>query len=211
MVIEDGSTSGAAMWIGRPKLILASSSPRRRILLERVEALAEVRPPDSAEVVAGGSNPAERAVRLSRTKAESVAKDFSKGIVLGADTLVVLDGDALGKPASASEAKGMLRRLGGRTHRVVTGITLIDAETGRALSALAETRVTFRSISEAEIEAYVGTGEPLDKAGAYGAQGYGGMFVESVDGCFYNVVGLPLALLVRTLDALTSPAGSQGA
>ena len=122
--------------------------------------------------------------------------------------MVVLDGEPLGKPGSASEAKGMLRRLEGRTHQVVTGITLVDAGTGRAVSAHAETRVTFRSISEAEIEAYVSTGEPLDKAGAYGAQGYGGMFVESVDGCFYNVVGLPLALLVKTLDALISPAGS---
>ncbi len=197
-----GRDGGEGMWVGRPKLILASSSPRRCALLERVGALEEVRSPNSLEPEPGDANPVEHAIALSRAKAESVAENLRKGIVLGADTVVVLDGESLGKPVSAADAGSMLGRLSGRKHQVITGMTLVDAGTGQRVSVHAETRVTFRSISREEIDAYVRTGEPLDKAGAYGVQGYGGLFVESIDGCYYNVVGLPLALLVRTLDTL---------
>ncbi|MCK4548145.1 MAG: septum formation protein Maf [Candidatus Eisenbacteria sp.] len=200
--MEDPANTSVEMWIGRPKLILASSSPRRRVLLESVGALAEVRIPGIAESIEVTECPDELARRLSRAKAEPVADGLSRGIVLGADTLVVLDGELMGKPRSRDEARSMLTRLGGRTHQVVTGITLVDAETGRSVSAHATTDVTFRPISEAEINAYLETGEPFDKAGAYGAQGRAGLFISSVNGCFYNVVGLPLALLVATLDEL---------
>jgi septum formation protein len=188
------------MWAGRPRLVLASSSPRRRSLLEHVGAVSEVRTPGTAELVDGTRNPEVLACDLALGKARSVARTLGTGIVLGADTLVVLDGEFLGKPASAAEAQSMLSRLSGRTHRVVTGIALVDAESSRSARAHATTAVTFRPLSDAEIDAYVATGEPFDKAGAYGAQGYAGLFVRSIRGCFYNVVGLPLALLVTTLD-----------
>ncbi len=201
-MIDDCPGMGAALWAGRPKLVLASSSPRRRVLLEKIGALAEVCSPQSEESWDASQDPSECAEFLSRSKAESVAESREEGIVLGADTVVILDGRPMGKPASADEAGIMLRQLSGRTHEVVTGITMVDAGSGRSASARAATRVTFRVLSEAEIEAYVATGEPMDKAGAYGIQGCGGLFVERLDGCFHNVVGLPLALLVRTLDDL---------
>lgn len=190
------------LWAGRPKLVLASVSPRRRELLERLGALAEVRPPAAAEDPGEAGDPIGRAVDLSRRKAESVARSLSGGVVLGSDTVVVVDGELLGKPSSVEEARAMLRRLSGRAHEVVTGITLIAVASGRRVSRHARTRVRFRRISEAEIEAYLATGEPFDKAGGYAAQGSGGFFIESVDGCFYNVVGLPLAVLVEALDDL---------
>jgi len=198
----DSRTATSNLWAGRPKLVLASSSPRRRELLERLGALAEVKVPDVAEQAAVGGDARARAVRLSRLKAESVARRLDRGLVLGADTLVVMEGRVLGKPRSEEEARDMLRLLSARTHEVVTGITVIDAATGRSASRQAVSRVTFRPISDAEVEAYVATGEPMDKAGAYGAQGGAGFFIEAVDGCFYNVVGLPLALLAEVVDEL---------
>ena len=132
--------------------------------------------------------------RLAREKAADVASRARSGIVIGADTIVVLDGHVLGKPRDPREARSMLRRLSGQTHTVYTGVALIDARTGRSTVFHERTRVTFRKISAQEIAEYVRSGSPLDKAGAYGIQDdFGAVFVEKVSGCFYTVVGFPLS------------------
>lgn len=132
--------------------------------------------------------------RLALEKAREVASRVSRGSVVGADTIVVLEGSVLGKPRDPRQARIMLRRLSGRTHTVYTGIALVDAATGRSTSFYERTRVTFRNITTTEIREYVRTGSPLDKAGAYGIQDdFGAVFVEKVSGCFYNVVGFPLS------------------
>lgn len=146
--------------------------------------------------------PEQRVLELSSRKAEEVAARVAEGLVLGADTIVLLDGEILGKPADGTEAKRMLSRLSGRMHQVLTGLTLIDVATGTELSELERTKVKIRTLSAQEIEDYVRTGEPLDKAGAYGIQGQGAALVEGIEGCFYNVVGLPLAKLAKLLTKL---------
>jgi len=182
-----------------PLLILASNSPRRRELLDNVGIGYIPDPADVDESVLPGE-PAEKYVRrLALAKAETTAARHGSGLVLGADTVVVLDGDILGKPASAGEAAEMLGRLSGREHVVMTGVALVDAETGRSAVDVESTRVRMASLSRDEIEMYVATGEPMDKAGAYGIQGRASVFVEGITGCFFNVVGLPLARLDRML------------
>ena len=139
------------------------------------------------------------AVRLAREKALCVAAGCPRGIVIGADTLVVVDGRPLGKPRSPALAEQMLRSLSGRTHSVVTGVALVDAATGRVVSGLARSSVVFRPLDRNEIRAYVASGEPLDKAGAYAIQGRAGAFVRSVRGSRSNIVGLPMQLLERLM------------
>jgi len=178
-------------------LILASGSPRRRELLSRIVDEFAVVPSRAAEEERG--EPRARALTAAVAKAREVGSRC-EGIIIAADTLVVIDRKALGKPKTTGEAADMLRELSGREHRVVTGLCVLDAKAGRELSAVEETRVCFRALSDEEIEAYVRTGEPLDKAGAYAIQGRGALFVERICGDFYNVVGLPLhrlALLLR--------------
>ena len=147
--------------------------------------------------------------RLALRKARAVAGRRRSGLVLGADTIVVVDGDALGKPAGPAEAVAMLRRLRGRTHEVMTGVAVVDARTGGATAETVISRVTMRAYSEAEIARYVATDEPLDKAGAYAIQGVGGALVAGVEGSRSNVVGLPLtataALLRRFGTAVSAP------
>ena len=137
---------------------------------------------------------------LSRCKAEEIALQRPGALVLGADTVVVLDGEVLGKPKGPEEAKTMLSRLSGRTHTVWTGVTLIRGDA--RVSHAERTEVRFRALTGAEIAAYVATGEPLDKAGAYGAQGLGSLFVEHLDGDFFNVMGLPLCALGKLLKSM---------
>jgi septum formation protein len=180
-------------------IILASNSPRRRELLEQAGIGYVPEPADVDESVTPGESPEGYAVRLALAKASKTAGDHSEGVVLGADTIVVLDGDILGKPADAGDAARMLARLSGRTHRVLTGVALVDARTGRSVTACEETSVRMREISPEEISGYVATGEPMDKAGAYGIQGRASVFVEGVTGCFFNVVGLPVARVWRML------------
>ena len=197
-------------------LILASASPRRRELLRSLVADFRVVPSDLAEILAPGS-PRAAAVRLALDKARAVAARLADGagtraprsaagpgeplVVLGADTIVVIDGEALGKPAGADEARDMLRRLRGREHEVITGVAVVDARTGRADSVAVVSRVRMADYAAAEIEAYVASGEPLDKAGAYAIQGTGGTLVAGLEGSFSNVVGLPLAETSRLLAA----------
>jgi septum formation protein len=127
----------------------------------------------------------------------AVARGREAGLIIGADTEVVLDGQILGKPADESDAERMLNRLSGRWHAVMTGVALVDIATKREVADFDKTLVKFAALSKAEIEWYVKTGEPLDKAGAYGIQGFGGLFVEEIAGNYYNVVGLPLPLVYR--------------
>lgn len=188
--------------------MLASTSPRRRELLERLGARFEVMAPDEAAeagLQAGRTirDTALAVVAAAEAKAASVLTQAPRGsLVIGADTVVLLGGRLLGKPKDAAEAGRMLRRLSGRTHRVVTAVAVLESGSGRRGSGWEETRVRFRPLGEEEIAGYVASGEPLDKAGAYGIQGLGGLLVERVDGCYFNVVGLPLSTLQRLLRPL---------
>lgn len=185
--------------------ILASRSPRRRRLLEQIGMPFDVVAADVSEDFSGSYTPDAAAEMLAQRKAEYVARENPEAVTLGADTIVVLEGNILGKPRDAAEAASMLRRLSGRTHTVFTGITLVHPESSRIVTASEATRVTFGDIDEDEIEAYVLSGSPLDKAGAYGIQDdRGALFVERIDGDYYNVVGLPLFRLYRILrDSFT--------
>ncbi|MCF7935265.1 MAG: Maf family protein [Synergistales bacterium] len=183
---------------GRP-LLLASASPRRAELLERLGWTVAVQPAGIDESTAPTEAPVDAAVRLARVKAEQVAAGNTLRPVLAADTMVIWREELLGKPVERSEALAMLRRLNGAEHRVVTGVAVIGAD-GRMRSDYGETLVRFRHLPEAALAAYVASGEPFDKAGAYGIQALGGLLVESLSGCFYNVVGLPLAVASRLLE-----------
>ena len=171
------------------RLILASGSPRRRELLARMGHTFEICKPEVDEHVPG---PADQVVAvLSVRKGEAAAKQYASGVVIASDTLVSLDGAALGKPEDAADAHRMLRALSGRTHEVFTGVCVIDCSDGRRESRVVRTGVTFRELSDEEIDAYIATGEPMDKAGAYAIQGAAGAFVAGLDGSFDNVVGFP--------------------
>ena len=189
------------------RLILASASPRRRELLERLGVPFEVRPSGIEEPLPPGVPAPTLAASLARAKAADVAAGLhaageTSALVLGADTLVVLDGRPLGKPASRNDARAMLRALRGRSHEVVTAVVLRDVDpAGRELAEAVVSQVLMRAYTDAEIDAYVATGEPDDKAGAYAVQGAGGSLVSRVDGCYTNVVGLPLRTTVRLLEA----------
>ena len=173
-------------------LILASGSPRRRELLDLMGLTYTVETPDVDESFSG--RPSETVMEISRRKAAAVAARHSDSIIIAADTLVFAAG-ALGKPHTPERAKEMLRSLAGNWHHVYTGITVINTRSGRILRNVDKTRVHLVSMTEQEIDAYVATGEPLDKAGAYGIQGMGGMFVDRIDGSYSNVVGLPMSML----------------
>ena len=177
------------------RVILASQSPRRRELLALVGIAHEVRPADVDESPLPGEAPVPHAERLARAKADTLARRHPDALVVAADTVVVIDGDILGKPRDAAHAREMLARLAGREHTVVTAVAVSRGE--RVASAVERVLVRFRPLSDAEIAAYVGTGEPMDKAGAYGIQGYGATIVERIDGDFFAVMGLPLATVVR--------------
>lgn len=184
----------------RVPLVLASRSPRRRQLLERLRIPFSVHPSETDEVIPPGTPPADAVRLLARQKAEAVAPSFPGALTLGADTVVVLDDEVLGKPADADEAAAMLARLSGRTHTVFTGIALVHGAVPRVAEAYESTEVTFAPLRPTEIDAYVRTGSPLDKAGGYGIQDdAGALLVEGVRGDYYNVVGLPLHRLYRTL------------
>jgi len=182
----------------RPRVILASQSPRRRELLTLIGIEHEVRPANIDESQLADESARDHAERLAREK--TMAIDVSDAVVIGSDTIVVVDGDILGKPSDRAQAADMLRRLSGRTHTVMTGVAA--RWNGRLVSGLETVEVTFRPISDGEIERYIDTGEPMDKAGAYGIQGFGATVVERVDGDYFAVMGLALNRLVRLLREL---------
>jgi septum formation protein len=181
------------------KIILASASPRRKELLEKIGLKFEVEPGDINEELQSDLPPQELAKKLSQEKALAVSKKYSDAIIIAADTIGVFEGKIVGKPRTSTEATKMLRMLNGKSHLVVTGFTIIDTKTGKTVSKSVETTVYFRKLTEAEIDAYVKTGEPLDKAGGYALQGLGALIVEKITGDFYNVIGLPLSALVESL------------
>jgi septum formation protein len=185
------------------KLVLASASPRRRELLAQAGFTFDVLAADIPEVRKPGEDPVRFVTRLAREKAEAVAGEHNlppETIVLGADTIVLVDDEVLGKPKDAFDAVRMLRLLSGRSHQVITGVCLAK---GRERQRAAEvTFVRFATLSDEEIEEYVATGEPLDKAGAYAIQGRAGRWVPRIHGCYFNVVGLPLALVSSMIEAM---------
>jgi septum formation protein len=182
----------------KPPLVLASASPRRADLLARAGIEFEQRPADIDESFCSGELVEEYVLRLAKEKAAAALQP--RRCCLGADTAVTVRGEVLGKPCDSADAKRMLRKLSDRPHRVLTGVALFDFEGCFRVSALIETWVVFRALSEGEIDEYVATGDPLDKAGAYGIQGPAGKFVEAVIGSYDNVVGLPLNELCGELE-----------
>jgi septum formation protein len=181
-------------------LILASNSPRRSELLRQIGLAFTVDPADVDERVLPNEPPEAYAVRVALDKAKVAAARAGRGVVIAADTVVVLGSELMGKPADAADAKRMLSLLSGKAHRVVTGLVVRDAGTGRTEAQAVSTNVWFRDLRNEEIDAYVASGEPLDKAGAYGIQEKGALLVDRIEGCFFNVVGLPLSTLGRMLD-----------
>ena len=182
------------------EIILASQSPRRRDLLDLIGISHEVRPADIDESVLPHEAPVAHCERLARTKAATLAAHAPSSVVIAADTIVVLDDVILGKPADATEARATLTRLSGRTHTVHTAMAV--AHQGRTVSAVESVQVTFRALTADEIATYVATGEPMDKAGAYGIQGYGATIVDRIDGDYFSVMGLGLRRLVALLAEL---------
>jgi septum formation protein len=185
------------------KLVLASASPRRRELLAQAGFTFDVFTADIPELRKPGEDPIRFVTRLAREKAEAVAGRNNvppDTIVLGADTIVLVDDEVLGKPQNAFDAMRMLRLLSGRTHQVITGVCLVK---GRERQRAAEvTFVRFTTLSDEEIEEYIATGEPMDKAGAYAIQGRASRWVPRIHGCYFNVVGLPLALVSSMIEAM---------
>jgi septum formation protein len=182
----------------RPRVILASASPRRRELLSLIGIEHEVRPANIDETYLPGEAAREHAERLAREKAGAI--EVPDAITIGSDTIVVVDGRVLGKPRDREHAAEMLHQLSGRSHVVMTGVAA--KWRGKLVSGLEEVGVTFRPLRDDEIDRYIDTGEPMDKAGAYGIQGFGATIVERVDGDYFAVMGLPLNRLARLLETL---------
>jgi septum formation protein len=181
----------------QPRVILASQSPRRSELLGRLGLRFDIRPADIDESYLDHEMPADHAERLAREKALTIARTEPDALVIGSDTIVILDSDVLGKPRDDAEAVRMLQRLAGREHEVFTAVAVVHG--GRTESALERVRVRFRALDPRACEEYVATGEPLDKAGAYGIQGFGSALVEGIEGDYFAVMGLPV---VRTLELI---------
>lgn len=185
------------------RIILASRSPRRAALLRQIGLEFDCVASNVDETVDDALTPEEHVLKLSYQKARVVAGAIDDGIIIGADTVVALDGRTLGKPTDAAEAKQMLRTLSGREHKVYTGFTLIEKPSQKVISEFEVTSVKFRILEEDEIDKYIASGSPLDKAGAYGIQDdFGAVFVERICGCYYTVVGFPLTRFYTALKRL---------
>ncbi len=181
------------------KIILASSSPRRKELLQLIQLPFIVHPSEVDEHIEEPLAPDKMVEELALRKAMDIAKNYHEGIVIGADTIVVLDNEILGKPKNQADAYGMLSRLQGRAHEVYSGIAIIDAATLYKKVTHQKTKVFMKPLTEDEINYYIETKEPMDKAGSYGIQGIGAMIIEGIEGDYFNVVGLPVSLLAQEL------------
>ena len=189
------------------KLLLASASPRRAEILRNAGFTFEMRPADVDETRLPNEPAVDYVLRLALEKARiaahhAAANQDSPAICIAADTTVALGGHILGKPANTEDARRMLRELSGRTHQVLTGLALISVPDRREISHVETTKVTFVQLSQAEIENYLASGEPFDKAGAYGIQGLAGRYINRIEGCYFNVMGLPLSRLWTMLHTL---------
>ena len=185
------------------RLILASNSPRRRELLRNAGFKFDVRPSGIEENRLPGESPEDFARRLARDKARDVARKSAPGsLVLGADTVVAINGEILEKPVDAADAARMLRMLSGQTHRVITGVCLVRVPEAVLAWTHETTLVTFRNLTEEEIGSYIESGEPFDKAGGYAIQGLASRFVPRIEGCYFNVVGLPIPLVYEILRSI---------
>jgi len=180
-------------------IILASASPRRKEILEKTGLEFRVDESRCKEKIDTGLKPHDLAKFLSREKAREVARRYANALVIAADTIVVLRGRIFGKPCDREQAKEMLRVFSGKTHSVITGFTIIDTASNKELSGSKSSKVFFKRLSAEEIEAYIRSGEPLDKAGAYGIQGLGAVLIKRIEGDFFNVMGLPLNALAESL------------
>jgi len=184
------------------RIILASKSPRRKFLLEQVGIDFEVIPSDFEEDIENKKFSRKLIESLAYQKALDVAENkYYDALIIGADTVVILGNKILGKPTDENDAKKMLQNLSGKTHKVITAVAIIDSFENKTLINSTISKVKFKKLSEREIEDYIKTGEPMDKAGAYGIQAYGSLFVEKVEGCYNNIVGLPLNLLSEMLKS----------
>lgn len=182
------------------QIILASSSPRRQEMLRNLGLDFIIHPSGADESVDDGLKPSEVVELLAVRKAADVASEYTEGLVIGSDTIVVLDGQVLGKPLDEQDAFRMLAALQGRNHSVYSGLAVIDVSTGNRKTGHVETKVSMRPLSEQEIRAYIATQEPMDKAGAYAIQGIGSLFINGIEGDYFSVVGLPVRLLAEYLD-----------
>lgn len=180
-------------------LILASGSPRRKELMQLLPWSFEVKTSEVVEVICETLSPEENVKALAYQKANAVAKDYPYRIVIGADTVVCLNGEIMGKPQNRTQAQIMLEQLSGKEHDVYTGVAIIGRDEGISETFYIETKVKMQSLSRDEIEAYLLTNEPFDKAGAYGIQGYGARYIEKIEGDYYSVMGLPVHALYRKL------------
>ena len=180
-------------------MILASQSPRRRELLSLITDNFRIIPAKGEETLPEKISPENAVLSLSEQKADEIYREHRGEVIVAADTIVAIDGKILGKPADEKDAFAMLKTLSGRVHEVFTGVCVIFAN-GRKERFFEETKVEFYELSDAEIAAYIKTGEPMDKAGAYGIQGKGALLVKRIDGDYYNVMGLPVARLLRVLN-----------
>ena len=179
-------------------VILASQSPRRRELLTKLGLCFSVVPADVDETMQQGKDPRDEVARVCRAKAQAVrARGHDKDLIIAADTIVVVQGEVLGKPKDREDAARMLRLLSGKDHEVMTGLTVLQAEQSRTLVETA--KIHFRQLDEQELAAYIATGEPMDKAGAYGIQGLASIFITGITGDYYTVMGLPVCRLAETL------------
>jgi septum formation protein len=185
------------------RIVLASSSPRRKELLAALGLVFDVIHPSSDETVSGNETPEDFVLRVSAEKASSVSRTLGDGVVvIGADTIVVVDGEILGKPGDRGEASSMLRKLSGKEHHVYTAFSIVRPKNEILHSEIVDTRVRVKPLAATEIEGYIKTGEPMDKAGAYGIQGIGAFMVGGFEGSYSNVVGLPVEELLAALKKL---------
>lgn len=183
-------------------VILASSSPQRKELFKKLGVQFKAVPSDFYENLNLSLSPRRLAMYLARGKAEAVRKKYPKTIIVAADTIVVFGKKVLGKPKTCCTAQKMLKMLSGKCHSVITGFTIIDGVREKSVSGFAETKVYFRKLSSEKINRYIRSGEPLDKAGAYAIQGRGAIFVDKIEGDYYNVVGFPLSRIANALKSL---------
>ncbi len=187
------------------KIVLASGSPRRKFLLGQIVREIEVVSLDTDESFPLEMHQNDVALMLAKRKMDDAISRGIEGIIVTADTIVLLDGEILVKPADSFEAKSMLRRLSGKTHTVITGFSVLNTHNKKRIDSFSETKVTFTNLTEDEIAGYVATGSSLDKAGGYGVQdGYGSIFMKRIDGCYYNVMGLPTNSVYEALKTVAS-------